>query len=119
MDFMPVRHKRIFAILAPALVLLSASSPQSAFGADDKAQCVAASEKAQQLRNAGKLSDARDQLVTCGRAECPKLIQQDCTQWMSEVLAILPSVVPGAKDKKGRDIVDARVSIDGKVAAET
>ena len=38
---------------------------------------------------------------------------------MKEVLAILPSVVLGAKDKKGRDIVDAKVSIDGKVVTES
>ena len=29
------------------------------------------------------------------------------------------SVVPAAKDKKGRDIVDVKVSIDGKVVTET
>ena len=69
--------------------------------ADEKQACVAASGKAQQLRSAGKLGEARDQLVICGRPECPKLVQQDCTQWMSEVLGSLPSVVPGAKDKQG------------------
>jgi hypothetical protein len=87
--------------------------------ADEKQVCVAASERGQQLRSAGKLSEAREQLMVCSRAECPRLIQQDCTQWMSEVLGTLPSVVPGAKDKKGRDVVDVRVSVDGKIAAET
>jgi len=91
----------------------------SARADDRQAACLAASEKAQHLRNAGKLSEARAELVECGRAECPKLIQQDCTQWMSELLAVLPSVVPGAKDKKGRDLVDVRVAIDGKLVAET
>jgi hypothetical protein len=86
--------------------------------ADDTQACVSASEKAQQLRNGGKLGEAREQLAVCGRGECPKLIQQDCTQWMSEVLAILPSVVPGAKDRKGRDLIDVRVLVDGKVATE-
>lgn len=87
--------------------------------ADEKQQCLSASEKAQQLRNAGKLTEARAELALCGRAECPKLVQQDCTQWMSEVLGILPSVVPGAKDRKGRDLIDVKVSIDGKVVTET
>jgi hypothetical protein len=86
--------------------------------ADDKAACVSSSEKAQQLRNAGKLNEAREQLVICGRAECPKLIQADCTQWMREVLDIVPTVVPAAKDRRGRDIVDVKVSIDGKIVTE-
>lgn len=101
-----------------AVVLASVAAAVPA-NADERAACVTASEKAQQLKNAGKLSEARDQLVICGRAECPKLVQQDCTQWMSEVLGMLPSVVPAAKDRRGRDIVDAKVSVDGKVLAET
>jgi hypothetical protein len=96
-------------------VLLAAPAAR----ADDQQVCLAASEKAQQLRNAGKLTAARVELVTCGRAECPKLVQQDCTEWMKEVLAILPTVVPGAKDDKGRDVVDAKVSVDGKLLTET
>ena len=52
------------AVLAAGLVLALAVEAH----ADDKQQCVAASEKAQQLRNAGKLSQAREQLATCGRA---------------------------------------------------
>ena len=102
-----------------AATLLAVVAMASPARADEKAICVSASEKAQQLRNAGKLSEAREQLTHCSRAECPKLIQQDCTQWMGEVLATLPSVIPGAKDRKGRDIIDARVLVDGKVAAET
>lgn len=98
-----------FGVATAALLAAPAAS------ADGREQCVAASEKAQQLRNAGKLSEARDQLAICGRAECPKIVAQDCTQWMSEVLGILPSVVPGAKDRRGRDLIDVKVSVDGKV----
>jgi hypothetical protein len=108
-------HRSLVATTS-LLALLAFGAPASA---DDKQACVAASEKAQQLKNAGKLSEAREQLNACSRAECPKLIQQDCTQWMSELLAALPSVVPGAKDRKGRDIVDVRVSVDGKVVAHS
>ncbi len=106
-------------MLVPLGSLLLVSAIPASASADDKQLCVAASEKAQQLRSAGKLVEARAQLNVCGRSECPKLIQQDCTQWMSEVLSSLPSVVPGAKDRKGRDIVDARLTVDGKVVTET
>lgn len=102
-------------ILVTLLVLVLVRNAR----ADDKQQCVAASERAQQLKNAGKLEAARNELQVCGRSECPKLIQQDCTEWMKDILNILPSVVPGAKDRKGRDLVDVKVSIDGKVVTET
>ena len=104
------------SIMAASLVTVLSMS--GAAHADEKQICVAASEKAQQLRGAGKLVEAREQLSVCGRPECPRLIQQDCTQWMSEVLGSLPSVVPGAKDRKGRDIVDVRLTVDGKVTTE-
>lgn len=109
----------LLVVVAPLAPLLAISSAARTAAADDKQVCVSASEKGQQLRSAGKLVDAREQFNLCGRTECPKLIQQDCTQWMSEVLASLPSVVPGAKDRRGRDVVDARLTIDGKLATET
>lgn len=109
--------RRLLVLVAP--LVLAGAAPRDAAADDSKQACLAASEKGQQLRGAGKLVDAREQFNVCGRTECPKLIQQDCTQWMSEVLASLPSVVPGAKDRKGRDIIDARLTIDGKVATET
>jgi hypothetical protein len=109
------RALRFATTSAFALALVATAMPARA---DARAECLAASEKAQQSRNSGKLSEAREQLAICGRAECPKLIQQDCAQWMSEVLAVLPSVVPGARDKRGRDIVDVKLSIDGKVVTE-
>src|SRR5687768_9589040 len=84
---------------ALAVCVLTSASLASA-APDEKAQCVAASEKAQQLRNANKLSEAREQLAICGRSECPKLVVQDCTEWMKELIQSLPSIVPGAKDRK-------------------
>ncbi len=106
-------------LLAWAVFATASLAAMPAIAADEKAQCVAASEKAQQLRNANKLIEARDQLAICGRSECPKLVTQDCTEWMKELIQALPSVVPGAKDRKNRDIVDVKVSIDGKVVTDT
>ena len=105
-------------VLVTTVMMLAALASASRAHADERQACVTASEKAQQLRSAGKLGEAREQLNICGRPECPKLVQQDCTQWMSELLASLPSVVPAAKDRKGRDIVEAKLTVDGKVVAE-
>jgi hypothetical protein len=107
---------RLLAALATTIALLGPSADALA---NDKQICIAASEEAQQLRNAGKLIMAREQLGVCGRAVCPKVVQQDCTQWMSEVLALLPSVILAAKDAAGRDLVDVQVEVDGVAAAET
>lgn len=97
-----------------ALVALAAGDAH----ADDKATCLAASEKAQQLRNAGKLSAARAELTICGRPECPAVVRQDCATWMNEIIASSPSVVFDAKDGKGKDLVDVRVFVDDKQAAD-
>ncbi|HEY8073343.1 MAG TPA: hypothetical protein VIF62_04525 [Labilithrix sp.] len=103
------------AVVASAAILV----PLGHARADDKRECVAASEKAQQLRNAGKLIEARDQLAICGRAECPKIVQGDCTQWMADVLNALPTVIPAAKDRTGKDIVDVHLTVDGKPMTDT
>ena len=115
--------RRLGAFAAAAALSVVGSFEQTASATDrdhdDRQVCVAASEKGQQLRTAGKLVEAREQFALCGRTECPKLIQQDCTQWTGEVLGAIPSVVPAAKDRNGRDIVDARLTVDGNVVTET
>jgi hypothetical protein len=104
--------------LAFAACLAASAAARPALAAGNADACIAASEHAQELRNAGKLTAARDELMVCSRAECPKLVQTDCTKWMGEVLAALPSVVPGAKDPNGKDVVEAKFSIDGEVVLE-
>src|SRR4051812_24891653 len=104
--------------LVAVAIAAAMTAGAGAAGATPTEACVAASERAQELRNAGKLSAAREALVTCSEADCPKIVQTDCTRWMGEILAALPSVVPAAKDSAGRDLVEARFSIDGRIAAE-
>src|SRR5512141_1076550 len=82
-----------------------------------KKACVAQADQGQQLRSDGKLALAKEQFAQCSRDECPGPLRQDCAQWMNEVVAALPSVVVGARDADGRDIVDVRVTVDGKEVA--
>lgn len=109
------RPGRLSAFLTSAALL---SFPCLA-RADGTEKCIAASEHAQELRNAGKLAAAKDELAICGAADCPKIIQTDCARWMSEILSSIPTVVPAVKDARGRDIVEARFLIDGKLVAES
>jgi hypothetical protein len=100
------------ACLAASVVLVStlASLPASA----DVQACLAASEKGQRARSAGRLREARDLFQVCGAEGCPAMVRRDCAQWQGEVVAALPSVVFGAKDRQGRDLFDVTVSMDGE-----
>lgn len=80
----------------------------------DVQACIAASEKGQRARTAGKLREAREHFVVCGSESCPALVRHDCAQWNAELAQTLPSVVFGAKDRGGRDLFDVTVSMDGE-----
>jgi hypothetical protein len=86
-----------------------------AFARADVQACLAASERGQHARAAGKLREARDQFNVCGADACPAMVRRDCVQWQQEIVSILPSVVFGARDAKGRDLFDVTVSMDGEV----
>ncbi len=86
-------------------------------GTDEKQACASAAEDAEQLRIDARLLAARERLLRCARAECPAAVRSDCAQWMTEVGAAMPTVVLGARDASGRDVLTARVSVDGVVVA--
>ncbi len=94
-----------------ALAAVLAAVPSSA----DLQACLAASEKGQRARAAGKLREARESFIVCGAESCPALVRRDCSQWNSELAPTLPTVVFGAHDKAGRDLFDVTVSMDGEV----
>ncbi len=81
--------------------------------ADDKADCVAASEKAQSLRDERKLIKAREQFLTCAREVCPAAVKKDCADQVADLDKRTPTVVVRAKDKAGQDLVAVKVTSDG------
>lgn len=100
--------------IALAGSLLLASTLASGNASADVQACLGASEKGQRARSAGKLREAREQFLLCSSDGCPAMVRRDCAQWQGEVVATLPSVVLGAKDRAGRDLFDVTVSIDGE-----
>src|SRR5687767_14116999 len=80
--------------------------------ADDKIACVQAADAAQEHRTAGRLKDARTSLHVCARATCPALVRSDCTQWLSEVEASMPTIVIRAVGARSEDIADVQVDLD-------
>jgi hypothetical protein len=114
---MPVRTAHL-ALLS--LVLLMAGETRAGAADErDKEVCIRAVERAQVARIDGKLREAREGFVTCARAVCPEAIRQDCTRWVTDVDASLPSVVFQAVWVDGHDATGMRVLVDGKPLADT
>jgi len=81
-------------------------------------QCISAAEQSQPLRRDGKLTEARERLLVCSRTECPSFVRTDCTKWLADVEAAMPSIVLGAVNASGGDLSDVRVSVDGVEIAQ-
>jgi hypothetical protein len=111
---MSLGGRRLFgSTLAMTLaVALGTSSPANADEKLTKNECVSASERAIGLKSAGRLREARDQLVRCGRDECPGILREDCATGLRTIDDRLPTVVFGARDESGKDIVDAKILVD-------
>ena len=105
-------------LLASAVAAAILSSSSWAF-ADDKLDCISASEGAQKQREDRHLTKAREQFLVCSRDVCPGAVRKDCIEAMSDIDKRMPSVVVRAKDGKGVDLVTVSVTIDGKLAADT
>jgi hypothetical protein len=101
------------AVLGGLLALASSAAADAT-----KDECIAANESAQDLRQAGKLREAREKLTVCLAASCPRLLRADCTQRMSEVDAAMPAVVFEAKDGAGNDLSAVHVTMDGQPFAQ-
>jgi hypothetical protein len=69
------------ALVALASVLVLAVSAD-AFAAN---ACVAAADKGQDLRAAGKLDEARAQFLVCAKATCNRVVRADCERWVKEI----------------------------------
>jgi hypothetical protein len=108
-------HRRSLVVFFVAASTLAWSGGSVAAEPDVNAAavCEAASVSAQRLKLAHGLVQARKDLLKCSAPECPTVIRRDCDRWLTEVDAILPTIVPGAQDAHGKDLSDVRVDVDG------
>lgn len=81
--------------------------------ADEVRACVTASEQAQQLRDDGKLKQAREQMLVCAREACPAPVRKDCAAWLAALDASVPTIVLSAQDEGKHDLFDVEVRLDG------
>jgi hypothetical protein len=96
-------------VLAVALIGLPARGQSE----PSKIACLEAYRQNQPLRRDGRLLEARSELLVCARAPCPPALQKDCLEWLAGLDARLPSVLLGATNAQGDDVVDVTVTMDG------
>jgi hypothetical protein len=77
-------------------------------------ECADKAEHAQDLRRAGRLIAARDELIACGAASCPTVVRHDCLTWLADVDVSLPTVIVRARDEQQNDLLGLRVLVDGE-----
>jgi len=82
-----------------------------------KLACVDAASSGQLERDAGRLLEAREQMLACARDACPAIVRRTCVQWLDELEPRIPSIVLRIRDDSHRDITDARANIDGAAIA--
>jgi hypothetical protein len=107
-----------------AFVGLGLVGPRTAHAADsdkpiDKAFCADNYRNAQMQRKNGALKRARESLLVCVSDRCPSVMQPDCTRWLTEVEAALPSITFAAKGVDGKDVTAVRITMDGLPLADT
>src|SRR5438067_7939921 len=99
---------------APCALALALALHGSSARAEDA--CNAAYEDADLLvhgKTSAKLLEARDDLHVCSAASCKAWMVKDCTKWLVDVEARIPSVVVTATDEVGAHVVDAAITADG------
>jgi hypothetical protein len=106
--------RAVTATFALGLALLVA---RRASADPPKAACVHAAEEGQRLRAESKLREARESFTACAAERCPALIRSDCSGWLAEVEAAVPTVVIRAipAESQGRELYEVEVRVDGVV----
>jgi hypothetical protein len=108
-------HRIIVAVLCA--VTWALSSPWAR--ADEAVlECVKAAEDAQSQRSNHQLRAARLKFLLCAQPICPAVVRNDCAGWLADVDKVMPSVVVQARDTRGVELTDVRVSVDGDVLAD-
>lgn len=101
--------------VAGVLVATSCAFAASSAFADETNVCTESYERAQiaMKPRAGEgestLLQARASLLTCMRSNCKDWMVADCSKWLTEVEARIPTVVFSARNTAGRDLTDIRV----------
>jgi hypothetical protein len=103
--------------LAASAVTLAPARPARA--ADPTMQeCVSSNEQAGPLQRAGKLREARANMLRCSAASCPTVVRDDCIKAATQLDQAVPTVVFEVHDASGNETSAVRVSMDGRPLAD-
>jgi hypothetical protein len=107
------------AFFALAILACGVVGFPSVAHADDpsKEACIAASERADQLRRGGKLQGARADLLVCIAKSCPRIVRDDCMEQLDALDKAIPTIVFTAKDGEV-DMAAVSVTMDGAPLAD-
>lgn len=104
-----------FGSITSLLALCAGATTTTHAHADVIESCAQAAEASQELRDADRLVDAREQLRVCARDVCPGVVRRDCRKWLMEVDQLVPSVIIFANDLDGRPVHPVTLRIDGRL----
>ncbi len=108
---------RWVAALSLVLFAFWAWAGERACRAGTKEDCLDAHGRGQDLRDAGRLTSARQTFFACAQSSCPALIQADCARFGEELDRLVPSVSFAARDPAGADLPDTAVLVDDQPVA--
>ncbi len=80
--------------------------------------CSAAYERSQTERQAGHYVAATAAALECSQLQCNTAIVRECVRMYESLEKDTPTLVFSARKAEGGELVDVRVEMDGKVAAE-
>ena len=80
--------------------------------------CSAAYERTQTEKLAGHYLAASAAALECSQLQCNSAIVQECVRFYGTLETETPSLVFSAKKEEGGELIDVRVEMDGKPAAE-
>jgi hypothetical protein len=97
-----------------AVVALGSGERAAADPLDAKEVCRAGYEQGQVDRSRGHLRAAATEFRACSGSDCAPFMRSDCTRWIDEIAADMPSLVVVVRSPQGQDLADARVFVDGE-----
>ena len=108
------RTSRIFTLSLILLGARGAVAQDATTGPSEelKAECATAYAEAQRNRQAGKQMEALKNAVFCAQEACPQLLVGDCTRWIGEIEASMPTIVLEARDDQGNPLSNVQIAID-------
>jgi hypothetical protein len=85
----------------------------------DDAACIAAIETEAPLQKAGRLHEALAQAAKCADPACPVEVRTECSLRIQKMDAAMPTIVLGAADEHGNDLILVHVTLDSVPLVDT